>query len=87
MTITLPPDLEELVKKKVQSGQYHSASEVVLRSLRLLQEQDATELLRIEDLKREIARGVEQAVSGEIVSGEEVFTNLRERNAKMAIGK
>ncbi len=41
MTIALPSELEELVNAKIQSGQYHSASEVIREGLRLLEEKDA----------------------------------------------
>ena len=36
MNVSLTPDLEELVHKKVESGRYTSASEVVREALRLL---------------------------------------------------
>jgi predicted transcriptional regulator len=39
---------------------------------------------RWEALKRDIARGIEAADRGEIVPGEEVFRELRERSAQIA---
>ena len=41
MNISLTPQLEELVKKKVESGLYGSASEVMRAALRLLEERTA----------------------------------------------
>lgn len=38
--------------------------------------------LQLAELKREIARGIEQAERGKLISGEEVFKNLRARNEK-----
>ena len=65
MDITLTPDLEELVKQKVESGLYNSASEVVREGLRLLKEQDELKKLRLEELRRDVLQGYEQARRGE----------------------
>jgi len=54
MNISLTPKLEELVKTKVASGLYGSASEV----LRLLEERDRIHALRIEELRAEIKKGL-----------------------------
>jgi antitoxin ParD1/3/4 len=40
MNVTLTPQLEEMVKQKVASGLYTSASEVIREALRLMEEQD-----------------------------------------------
>ena len=47
MNVSLTPELERLVKEKVESGLYQTASEVVREALRLLKERDhAREQLR-----------------------------------------
>ena len=84
MNVSLTPELEEIVSKKVESGMYHSASEVIREGLRLLVEQDELRKIRHAELKRAITLAVEQAERGEVVSGEEVFKNLRERNRRAA---
>jgi antitoxin ParD1/3/4 len=40
MNINLTPQLEEMVRQKVESGLYTSASEVVREALRLMEEKD-----------------------------------------------
>jgi antitoxin ParD1/3/4 len=40
MNISLTPELEKLVNKKVKSGLYQTASEVVREGLRLMKERD-----------------------------------------------
>ncbi len=80
MHVTLTPEFEQLVARKVESGRYHSAAEVVHEGLRLLEEQDRLQEMRRDDLRREVARGVEQADRGELVPSETVFQTLRERN-------
>jgi len=58
MNISLTPQLEELVKTKVASGLYGSASEVLREALRLLEERDRIHALRIEELRAEIKKGL-----------------------------
>ncbi len=59
MNISLNPYVEELVKGKVESGLYNSASEVMREALRLLEERDQLRELRLEELRREIQKGID----------------------------
>jgi antitoxin ParD1/3/4 len=59
MNISLTPHLEEVVKSKVESGRYTSASEVMREALRLLEERDRLHELRFEELRREIQKGID----------------------------
>lgn len=59
MNISLTHHLEELVKNKVKSGLYHSVSEVLREALRLLEERDQLRALRLEELRREIQKGID----------------------------
>lgn len=79
MEITLTPEHEALIKEKIQSGLYNSASEVINDSLRLLKEQDELKRIRIEELKKEVMLGVEQIRRGEFRtynSGEELAEEI-----------
>ncbi len=58
MNVSLTPELETLINEKVKSGNYNSASEVVREALRLLKEQDELKLIRREELRREVMKGV-----------------------------
>ena len=58
MKISLNPHFEELVKGKVESGLYNSASEVMREALHLLEERDRLRDLRLEELRREIQKGI-----------------------------
>jgi antitoxin ParD1/3/4 len=59
MNISLTPQLEKLVKNKVESGLYSSASEVMREALRLLEERDRRHTLRVEELRTEIKKGLD----------------------------
>ena len=58
MNVNLTPQLEELVRQKVASGLYTSASEVVREALRLMEEQDRVRAIKLEQLKRDIQEGL-----------------------------
>ena len=77
MNVSLTPELERLIHKKVESGLYLSASEVVREALRLLEERDMVQALKHEELRREIQIGIDQAGRGELLDGSEVFEKLR----------
>lgn len=64
MNVSLTPNLEKFVQKKVRSGKYKSSSEVVREALRLLEEHDSLREIRLTQLKRQIADGVREADAG-----------------------
>jgi antitoxin ParD1/3/4 len=59
MNVNLTPQLEEMIKKKVASGLYNSASEVVREALRLMEEQDRVRAVRLEQLRQDIRAGLD----------------------------
>jgi putative addiction module CopG family antidote len=61
MNVSLTPILEEFVKKKVESGLYNNASEVVRDGLRLLIERDKSSA----PVKNEISEVVFSSSGGE----------------------
>jgi len=77
MNVSLTKELEALVEKKVKSGFYHTASEVVRDALRLLEERDRLYKHRLLALRKEIKKGLE---SGPATPFD--VTNLKARVAK-----
>jgi antitoxin ParD1/3/4 len=66
MNVSLTPELERLVNDKVASGLYTSASEVIREALRLLKGQDEVRrLLSVQELRRDIAAGLDQLDRGQ----------------------
>jgi len=59
LNINLTPQLERLVRQKVSSGRYNSASEVVREALRLMEEQHELRALQLRRLRRDIRQGLE----------------------------
>ena len=61
MNVSLTQELEQIVNKKVSSGMYQTASEVVREGLRLLVERDR----RLESLRGDIRAGFDAIKRGE----------------------
>ena len=59
MNVNLTPQLEELVRSKVNSGMYTSASEVVREALRLMDEQDRLRKAKLDELRRDVRKGID----------------------------
>ena len=57
--VNLIPFLEEIVRQKVKSGLYTSASEVIREALRLMGEQDSLRQARFDQLRQDIRAGIE----------------------------
>jgi antitoxin ParD1/3/4 len=53
----------ERLQNKLESGHYHSASEVIRDALRLLEERDQMRELRMGELRKEIQRGIDSGDS------------------------
>lgn len=63
MHVSLTPTLEELVRKKVESGRYNNASEVVREALRLMQSQDEIYEAKLEQLRQALAEGERSGIA------------------------
>jgi len=59
MNISLTPHLEEMIREKIASGSYNSASEVVREALRLLEQEDHLRSLKLEKLRKDIREGLD----------------------------
>ena len=66
MNVSLTPELEQFVNQKVESGKYQTASEVIRDGLRLLLEREELHQKKLEELRREIAIGIEEADQGKV---------------------
>ena len=58
MNVSLTPELEKLVERKVKTGRYQTASEVIREALRALEERDQVAAIRLHELRKEIQKGL-----------------------------
>ena len=82
MNVNLGPVFDEFVADMLESGLYQSQSEILREGLRLLQEREEMKRLRLAELRRQIARGAEQADRGRFVDGPGVFASIRKKSAR-----
>lgn len=82
MNVSLTPALEKLVQRKVASGLYTSASEVIREALRLFEDENRIYQAKLENLRKDVAIGIKQADRGDLVSGKEAFNKIRKRTKK-----
>jgi antitoxin ParD1/3/4 len=73
---------DQFVSDLLKTGHYQSQSEILREGLRLLKEREELKQLRIAALRKEIAIGGAPADRGELVDGEQVFSEIRERSAE-----
>ncbi|HEU5116328.1 MAG TPA: type II toxin-antitoxin system ParD family antitoxin, partial [Isosphaeraceae bacterium] len=79
MDVSLTPQLEQFIERKVRSGRYHSPSEVVQEALRLFEEKDRTR----EALRQELQVGDAEIERGEVLSSDEVFADLERQQQEL----
>ena len=90
MNISLTPELDTFVVSKVNSGLYHSASEVIREGLRLLKERDALQEIRAEELRKQVREGFAQIERGdclEFSSPEEIVAHITQQGRKRIASK
>lgn len=89
MNVSLTPQLEELVRKKVDSGRYTSASEVVREALRLLDAYESVRESSLAKLRTDVEAGWKAVDDGRVsdFDPEDVKRRGRERLARTKSGK
>lgn len=80
MHISLTPELETKIKRKVASGFYNNASEVIRDALRFWEKnEELVQYMKLEMLKERLSIGADQAKRGEFVdqSVSEIVSEIR----------
>lgn len=67
LNISLPPELEAQVRKRVESGLYGSASEVVREALRLFESYEQLRNTKLTHLRGDIDEGLADIRAGKLV--------------------
>lgn len=86
MNVSLPLELKELVKRKVETGQYTCASEVVIEALWLLDARDRLREIKLQELRKEIQKGLDSGPAAP-VDFEEIKARGRRRLAEQETDK
>ena len=80
MNISVSDQINERIRRKVESGRYSSMDEVLGRALTLLEEHDDALERELADMHEKVRIGTEQADAGELIPAAEVFGELRQRH-------
>lgn len=78
-SVALSPHFESFVKQQVSAGRFNNVSEVVRAGLRLLEDQEQAQALKLQELRAAIQAG---AASGAGIPADEVFARLEDKYAK-----
>ena len=81
MNVTLPPELEERVRQRVESGKYSSASEVIREALNLFEAYEDVRTAKLDSLRQDIAKGLSDAKNGR--TKEIDFTSLKQQGRQI----
>lgn len=78
MHVSLTPELEGIIKNKVESGLYNNASEVIREALRFMEmNQDIVMQMKLDRLRMHLQTGENEIASGQgsnLKNKEDVFT-------------
>jgi antitoxin ParD1/3/4 len=77
MQIILPPELETLIQRQLDSGKYQTAIEVILAGVILLEQEEDIYQGRLQELQQDAQIGWEVIQRGEFVDGASAMAELR----------
>jgi len=80
MNVSLTPELEQFVSAKVETGRYHSASEVIREALRLLEERDQARAAGLATFNQELGRRLDSLDRGEHVKPADARARLKRKS-------
>ena len=84
MRLSINPRNHEHINRKISSGRYGSADEVLHAALALLDQRESALGDELRDVRVQVEKATAQADAGELVPAAEVFAELRQRNAAIA---
>ena len=79
MTITLEPELEALIQKRIESGAFQNVEDVIFQALESQDAEAAWLLLHQHEVSQKIQRAIEQADRGECMTPEQSRAWLDDR--------
>ncbi|MBC6476238.1 MAG: type II toxin-antitoxin system ParD family antitoxin [Hormoscilla sp. GM102CHS1] len=79
MNITLKPQQEKFLREKLDSGKYGTIDEVIAEAFKLLEERDEHYQQWLDETRKKVAIGIEQANRGQLTDGKIAMARLREK--------
>jgi len=79
MSIPLKLEQEQFIQRKLESGKYSSADEVIFEAFRLLEERDNHYERWLQDTRQKVEAGLVELNQGNGIDGEAVIARLKER--------
>jgi Arc/MetJ-type ribon-helix-helix transcriptional regulator len=89
MQLNVPPDLEALVQKRLATGAFANAEDVIRRALETLEAEESWTGEERRALDEKIDRALEQVASGQVYGPEEArrkLSSLREAHLAKKLG-
>ena len=78
MQVSLPPEVEALLQRQLNSGKYKSAIEVIVAGIRLLEQQEDIYQGRLSELQEKARIGLEASQQGKVVDGLTAMNQIRD---------
>ena len=77
-SISLTPDLDDAIQRRIASGSYASQSEVIRAALRALERDEEERARKLAALDAALARGLADAEAGRVMRLDDAFCRIRE---------
>lgn len=77
MDAELPPELEALIRRKIEAGECSDRAAVMREALGLLAEKERLQEAHLAGLREALAEGLAQAERGDLLDGPAVLADLR----------
>jgi antitoxin ParD1/3/4 len=89
MAIVLKPEHERFIQSQVDAGQFSNPEQVIDTAFRLLEQQSAEYLQRVNGVRKKVTIARDEVARGEVLDGETVVNDILERfrQAKAAKSK
>ncbi|MBM4260502.1 MAG: hypothetical protein FJ145_03575 [Deltaproteobacteria bacterium] len=78
MQLNIPPDLEKLINKRLSSGAYSNAEDVLRRALEAQNSEESWTEEERRILSAHIEEGYIEAAHGDLIEGDQVRRDIRE---------
>jgi Arc/MetJ-type ribon-helix-helix transcriptional regulator len=77
MQLNVPPDLETLINKRLSTGLYRNAEDVLRHALEAQEDEESWTDEEPRELAAHIEEGYLQAVRGELIDGEQALREIQ----------